>query len=275
MKTKPPAVVMEAIEHHDPLGRDDYLSIEHLERYRFAFDRLRPGLRVLDIACGAGYGSGILVERGCEVVGADCDERTVELAASRIDGAEFRTANALALPFADASFDVVVTFETIEHVADGAGFLAEMRRVLRPGGTLICSTPNIAYTRHPACHLHEYRPLEFFHLVEAAFGAGERLGQYIRRRDRLRDLYAWRAKPLVLGIADLTGIRPLYRKLRARAADPAALAAPTSPQGAIPYQTRLRAFLDRGPDPDHHVRSYESDERLRIMVAVARKEASR
>ncbi len=160
----------EPVDHHDPLGRRDYLSVEHLERYRFACRNLEPGARVLDLACGAGYGTAMLAVHGCSAVGADCDPDTVAIARGSFPTGEFECADARNLPFADGSFDAVVTFETIEHVVDGEAYLREMKRVLRPGGRLLCSTPNIAYTAHPVFHVHEYRPAEFFALVETVFG---------------------------------------------------------------------------------------------------------
>lgn len=262
-----PPVTTEPFEHHDPLGRRDYISIEHVERYRFAAARLTPGARVLDIACGAGYGAAMLAARGAAVTGADYDPRAVELAKARFPGVEFTTADALRLPFEDESFDAVVTFETIEHVHDGRGFLDEMKRVLRPGGTLICSTPNVAWTAHPDYHVHEYEPEEFFALVERELGNVERHAQYFRPRDRIRDLLCWHVKPHVLRAVDLFRARPLLRRLLGR--EPVVEGAPPRPAG-----DRIRSVLDGPPDPTHRVRPCVGTDMLRIMIAVAREEGS-
>lgn len=106
---------------------------EHLARYRFAKERARG--RVLDVACGTGYGTALL-----GAVGVDLSRAALGYASER-HPARYVGADAQRLPFGRA-FDTVVSFETIEHVADAERFVGECARVLRPGGTLIVSTPN-------------------------------------------------------------------------------------------------------------------------------------
>jgi ubiquinone/menaquinone biosynthesis C-methylase UbiE len=122
---------------------------EHWHRYHFAA-RLVAGRDVLDVACGAGYGSALLARSAAKVTGADISAAAVDHARRRYAGVpnvEFRQADCTALPFADASFDVVVSFETVEHIAAQEAFLDEVRRVLRPGGVVILSCPNkVEYT---------------------------------------------------------------------------------------------------------------------------------
>ena len=258
-------VVTEPIDHHDPLGRRDYLSIEHLERYRFACRRLEDGPRVLDLACGAGYGTAMLATAGCNPTGVDCDPQTVAIAREGFPSGDFECADARRLPFADASFDAVVTFETIEHVADGEQYLREMWRVLRVGGVLICSTPNIAYTAHPAFHVKEYQPAEFYELVDRVFQNCERMAQYVGPIDRARDLYRWHLKPKLLGVADAIGLRPAVRRLRKRGTD-------GGPQIQISHERKLSGLRDYLAAPahgDHAVRRWNGDRLLRIMIAVA------
>ena len=114
---------------------------EHIARYRFAKDFV-SGKRVLDIACGEGYGAAALVKAGAaSVTGVDISPEICEHARRRY-GLDARTGDAQAIPLPDRSIDLVVSFETIEHVDAPATFLGECARVLVPEGTLIVSTPN-------------------------------------------------------------------------------------------------------------------------------------
>ncbi len=114
---------------------------EHVGRYRFA-RRHAAGRRVLDVACGEGYGAAALAKAGArEVVGVDLSEAACAHARRKY-GLDARAGDAQCLPLSDRSVDLVVSFETIEHVARPAAFLDECARVLGPAGTLIVSTPN-------------------------------------------------------------------------------------------------------------------------------------
>ena len=117
---------------------------EHWHRYHFTAP-LVAGLDVLDVACGEGYGSAHLATRAARVTGVDIAPAAVAHARSRyasLGNLEYLQADCTALPFADASFDAVVSFETVEHITAQAPFVDEIRRVLRPEGLLILSCPN-------------------------------------------------------------------------------------------------------------------------------------
>ncbi len=119
---------------------------EHWHRYHFAAP-IVAGRTVLDIACGAGYGSALLARTAAHVTGGDIAQATVDHARRRyaaFGNLEFRQADCAALPFADGSFDAVVSFETVEHIAAQEAFVGEVRRVLRAGGLFILSCPNKA-----------------------------------------------------------------------------------------------------------------------------------
>jgi len=122
---------------------------EHWHRYHFAAP-LVAGRAVLDIACGTGYGSALLARHAARVTGADLAQPAIDHARARyaaVPHLEFRQADCAALPFPDASFDAVVSFETLEHIAAQEPFLDEVRRVLRPAGLLVLSCPNkVEYT---------------------------------------------------------------------------------------------------------------------------------
>ncbi len=114
----------------------------HLKRYEFALP-FCEGKNVLDAACGVGYGTALLAERARRAVGVDRDPAAIAYARSRYGRAnvEFAVQDLGALDFGDASFDVVCSFETIEHLDRPEQFLAHARRVLRPDGLFLVSTP--------------------------------------------------------------------------------------------------------------------------------------
>ena len=150
---------------------------EHLARYAFAA-RLAHGKRVLDAGCGAGYGSAELAAQAESVTGADLAAEAVDFARSHygLPNLVFEQASCDRLPHPDASFDLVVAFEVIEHLERWRQFLLEARRVLAPGGQLIVSTPNkLYYTEsrgvHGAnpFHVHEFDFAEFRGALESVF----------------------------------------------------------------------------------------------------------
>jgi SAM-dependent methyltransferase len=116
---------------------------EHWHRYCLV-QPLARGLAVLDAACGEGYGSYILARGAREVVGIDIAADAVAHARSRYTAPNLRyiEGSCTALPLADASIDLVVSFETIEHLQEQREMLAEFRRVLAPAGVLVISSPN-------------------------------------------------------------------------------------------------------------------------------------
>ena len=150
---------------------------EHIYRYIFAAG-LTENKSVLDVACGTGYGVGYMVERGAgKAVGADISPEAANYASERYGGerTSFVCANGLRLPFAENVFDIVVSFETIEHIRQYGKFLAECRRVLKDGGSLICSTPNRRIfspnLERPinTFHVKEFWPDEFHRLLRRYF----------------------------------------------------------------------------------------------------------
>ncbi len=156
----------------------ELVHAEHLARYLLAAG-LSTGGRVLDVACGEGYGTDMLARAGAEaVVGVDVDGATIERAAKRYSG-DFRRADITALPFEDASFDLVVSFETIEHVVDADAALSELERVLAPDGLLLISTPNThEYLVDNEFHTREFSHEEFAALLEARFASVRLLYQH-------------------------------------------------------------------------------------------------
>lgn len=125
-------------------GTRGEIWIEHWHRYHFAA-RWAAGRRVLDVACGEGYGSALLARHAARVTGVDISSEAVahaRKAYGALGNVEFACAPCTRLPLDDASIDLAVSFETIEHIAEQAEFLDELARVLAPGGVLVLSCPN-------------------------------------------------------------------------------------------------------------------------------------
>ena len=165
----------------------------HLKRYEFA----RPWCErkdVLDAGCGVGYGAAYLGAHARRVVGVDVDPDSVAYARRRYGGREnvsFEQQDVTALEFADDSFDVVCSFETIEHLDSPEGFVAEAARVLRSRGALVVSTPRAdETTREPSNPFHtiELSADDFERLLGTHFATVELYGQHRRQTRRHRAL---------------------------------------------------------------------------------------
>ncbi|TWC34969.1 GT2 family glycosyltransferase [Pseudomonas sp. SJZ079] len=159
------------------------IRLEHYHRYAIALD-LVEGKDVLDVACGEGYGSFSIASVARSVVGVDISDETIKHASVTYQQSNltFCQGSAVALQFADASFDVVVSFETIEHLAEQAQMLMEINRVLRPGGVLVISSPNRPiYSEesgeHNEFHVKELDFEEFDTLLRAQFSTIQYFGQ--------------------------------------------------------------------------------------------------
>jgi SAM-dependent methyltransferase len=112
-------------------------------RRRFLLAELRPGLRVLDIGCGDGRFAAEAAAAGAAVTGVEVAEAAVQRARARHPQLEFwRVEIDGVLPFEDSSFDLAWASEVIEHLSDTARWLSEVRRVLRPRGLLLVTTPS-------------------------------------------------------------------------------------------------------------------------------------
>jgi len=148
---------------------------EHWHRYAFVAPLVR-GLRVLDAACGEGYGSFLLARVAAQVTGIDISADAVSHARQRYpaENLAFAEGSVTALPLPDASVDVVVSFETIEHLTPQREMLAEFRRVLKSTGILVISSPNRpVYNETGAVenhfHVGELDRAELKALLDAAF----------------------------------------------------------------------------------------------------------
>jgi SAM-dependent methyltransferase len=146
---------------------EDDLWAEHIARYAFA-TRFVDGKRVLDLGCGTGYGTAELAKYAFEAVGVDISREAIDYAKAHYRNARYVEVPATDLPFDSATFDVVVSFELIEHLSDWRPLLAQVKRVLHPGGLFIVSTPNKLYYAEARgasgpnpFHEHEFEHDEF------------------------------------------------------------------------------------------------------------------
>ncbi|MBK9713249.1 MAG: methyltransferase domain-containing protein [Kouleothrix sp.] len=172
---------------------------EHKQRYEF-FAPLCRSLAVLDAACGVGYGSSILAKFGAaSVVGADISKEAVGYARRHFarPGVQFVHCDVERLSIPPHSVDVVISFETIEHLEHPRIFMEQVRSVLRPNGLFVCSTPNRDFFDRAAepnpHHLHEMSFDEFTDVFGQYFDIEERYYQthsdaYRRHIQLLREL---------------------------------------------------------------------------------------
>jgi ubiquinone/menaquinone biosynthesis C-methylase UbiE len=151
--------------------------IEHLHRYAIAMEKCK-GKVVLDIASGEGYGSNLLATVASKVTGVDIDNETVRAAnekyAPNRNNLEFLQGSADKIPCSPGIFDVVVSFETIEHHDKHQEMMSEIKRVLKPGGLLIISSPDkLFYSEKPGTknpfHVKELYKDEFRSLLTSHF----------------------------------------------------------------------------------------------------------
>lgn len=139
------------------------ITIEHLHRYAFAQDFI-IGKTVLDVACGEGYGSNFLANYAQRVIGCDIDQKTINWASSKYSESnlEFICAPIERLPLDDSSVDVVVSYETIEHVLDPENMMKELKRVLKDDGILLISTPDKKHYSDDRNYKNPFHVKEFY-----------------------------------------------------------------------------------------------------------------
>jgi len=166
-------------------GVNGDIELEHLHRYAMARE-LSSDKIVLDIACGEGYGSNLLAMVAQHVVGVDIAEDVIAYARNkyRKDNLTFKVGSCSDIPLEDASVDLVVCFETIEHHDKHREMLAEFKRILLPNGILIISSPDkYEYSDKPnyrnPFHVKELYRNEFEELIAAYFENVQFYGQRV------------------------------------------------------------------------------------------------
>jgi 2-polyprenyl-3-methyl-5-hydroxy-6-metoxy-1,4-benzoquinol methylase len=174
---------------------ENYWFRRHLVVYEWIAARVRGG-RVLDLACGEGYGSEVLARTVAGVVGLDANPEAHEHARLRYVRPNLTFERGLVETYGEpGQFDAVVFLQTIEHVQDPAAVLDHVRAIVAPGGVAYISTPNVLTLAPPGAersgnpwHLKEYRAEEFRALCERAFTDVELLGVFHARKLRAHAL---------------------------------------------------------------------------------------
>lgn len=164
---------------------DNFVFQRSLLAYHAAAERVAG--EVLEIGTGSGYGIEVIAPRAARFV--TLDKHTPPTLPAEYPSVEFRRATVPPLPFADGSFDCVISFQVIEHIRRDADLVREVHRVLRPGGRFILTTPNapMSLTRNP-WHVREYTADELAALLGGPFRTVERLGVF--GNEKVMDYYA-------------------------------------------------------------------------------------
>lgn len=169
-------------------------SVKHLHRYAIVTEYIR-NKTILDIACGEGYGSNLMSQYASFIYGVDIDRVTIEHAKVKYekDNLRFIEGSTSRIPMDEDSVDVVVSFETLEHHDEHVKMFEEIKRVLRPNGMLIISTPDKYYYsdirkyKNPY-HIKELYKSDFIALINNFFTTAQILSQsYLNGNSLLLD----------------------------------------------------------------------------------------
>jgi len=151
----------------------DYDEARHFAAYDYARS-LAGGKRVLDAGCGEGYNTQALADAAAEVTGVDYSSQAIEFCKRTwtSPNLHFERVDFTDPGDFDATFDLVVNFQVIEHIEDDRAFLQALRARLAPGGTLLLTTPNrlMSFSENPY-HVREYTADELRALLESVFGS--------------------------------------------------------------------------------------------------------
>lgn len=177
------------------LPEENYWFRRHLVVYKWIAERV-TGRRVVDMACGEGYGSGLLGEHAAHVTGVDANPEAYEHAKAKYDSDTVTIVRDLIETYReDPAADAIVFLQTIEHVQDPTAILRHFASQLSSGGQVFVSTPNLltlapegAEKSDNPWHVKEYKPEEFRALCQEVFTEVEIFGVFHARKLRLHEL---------------------------------------------------------------------------------------
>lgn len=169
------------VEQYQSTINDYVIYLMHIASYQFA-ESFARGKRVLDYGCGSGYGSASIAAVAATVDAVDVSADAIAVARADFPRANLRfhtIAADAALPFRAGSFEIVLSFQVLEHVADTGSYLAEIQRVLTPGGILLLITPDRSHRLLPwqrpwnRWHVKEYSAPSLATTLRPSFPAVE------------------------------------------------------------------------------------------------------
>ena len=281
-------------EHHFSVDErvetveDLCLALIHQRAYDEAL-QLAPGDRVLDLGCNNGYGTLFLAEAGLNVVGVDVSTKLLEQARNRspLHRTRFLEVDGERLPFAAASFDLVTSFQVIEHIADTAPYLGEIRRVLKPGGVAMFSTPNASLRLDPGMtpwnifHVREFRAAELLDVltpwfedvnVRGLYGVDELYAverqrveterERARRGQQRRLPHPWQVRAFVIDAIKKSLPAPLTERLRSLVREREV----RDISGDVPPRPAQPAALPNFTSRDLFYRSDRTDDALDLLA---------
>ncbi|PIN86225.1 hypothetical protein COV19_05445 [Candidatus Woesearchaeota archaeon CG10_big_fil_rev_8_21_14_0_10_44_13] len=203
------------LERAYPNMEDRTTFLEHIVRYRFALDFVK-GKVVLDDACGTGYGTAILSKKAKKAIGIDASDKAIKLSKKGFHGNNlgFEQMDSTKLRFKDNSFDVVCSFETIEHIKNQELFLKEAARVLKKDGILIISTPNKEFfkkinSKPNPFHKKELSFDEFDGLLAKFF---VNMGFFGQKNLKMSGSLRHEKLIKLVSVLDIFGLRMIFRK---------------------------------------------------------------
>lgn len=201
-------------ERISPGDAPNFLLKSHMVRYKYVQPYIQ-GKDVLEIGCGTCYGMGTILSGYNKIIGMDISLDALKYGNKTYKKKHLKLlqANCEALPFPNGSFDLVVSFEVIEHLADPKAYLGEISRILKKDGHLILSTPNKRYSEFNPYHLKEYYLPELKVVLETMFDEVTILGQSCKIKSR--EIYktrSYRTLARVKAIFRIGSILPLWLK---------------------------------------------------------------
>jgi len=195
---------------------------EHIHRYMESARYIREGDIILDLACGSGYGADILSQqKGTTVYAGDIDPGVISACQNdwkNNTSIHFEVMDATALRFDDAFFNAIISLETIEHLTAYRQMVSEFGRVVKPGGTVIISTPNIKISSPGGRIINPFHTQEFTYedmndILSSEFTEVNIYGQkYVRYHGKQRGSGKHGMEKLLLA----RGVRKLPYKIRDR-----------------------------------------------------------